>query len=532
VSALPCRRWAAALTALGLACAGAGPHTFPPAHPERSAAESKEAESNGGRYGDEAPSTASPLEHEAWEALRRDRGGSALRSSSALRLAARELALRAAAGEADVLAPAHVRAALARALAFDPAPVASLVIGAPDQVASRLAEASAPRAGATHAGVGVELRGGRAYAVALLSRRTAALVPFPREVAPGALAVLRGELLGLDQPSVHVTSPDGQSWSVALRRASGRRFEAVIRFDTPGRWTVEVVGRGSGGPEVAALLTVAAGAGVALEEPTRDAGPDPADPAEAEAAIAEAVNATRGRQGLPPLALAPALSALARRHSEAMAAAGQVAHVLPGSGPVGDRLLQARIPFSTASENVARGGSARDAHRAIEESPAHRQNILSADATEIGCGIARAQLPGGRTQVYLTEIFLRPVDDGSGQHLTPDALVRQALWAARERAGAPSMLSDPALEELARSAAWRMLRRGEPSDPQLGDEALHLRRKLAAVDVFVAARPEEAAARSNNVRDPRFRRVGVGVAVGDTARYGPGRLWIAVIYTD
>jgi hypothetical protein len=51
------------------------------------------------------------------------------------------------------------------------------------------------------------------------------------------------------------------------------------------------------------------------------------------------------------------------------------------------------------------------------------------------------------------------------------------------------------------------------------------------VDVFVASGPEEAA-RSANVRNARFRRVGVGVALGDSARFGAGRLWIAVVYTD
>jgi hypothetical protein len=34
------------------------------------------------------------------------------------------------------------------------------------------------------------------------------------------------------------------------------------------------------------------------------------------------------------------------------------------------------------------------------------------------------------------------------------------------------------------------------------------------------------------VRDGRFRRVGVGVAVGDSARFGVGRLFIAVVFTD
>ncbi len=76
-----------------------------------------------------------------------------------------------------------------------------------------------------------------------------------------------------------------------------------------------------------------------------------------------------------------------------------------------------------------------------------------------------------------------------------------------------------------------MLRRDDPSGGSLERRALDLGRKVIAVDAFVAASPAEAA-RSANLGDPQFRRVGVGVAVGDSARFGAGRLWIAVIYTD
>jgi hypothetical protein len=51
------------------------------------------------------------------------------------------------------------------------------------------------------------------------------------------------------------------------------------------------------------------------------------------------------------------------------------------------------------------------------------------------------------------------------------------------------------------------------------------------VDVFVASDPGEAV-RSANLRDRRFRRVGVGVAEGDSRRFGAGRLFVAVVYTD
>jgi hypothetical protein len=52
---------------------------------------------------------------------------------------------------------------------------------------------------------------------------------------------------------------------------------------------------------------------------------------------------------------------------------------------------------------------------------------------------------------------------------------------------------------------------------------------VAAADVFVASAAGEAI-RSRNLPGPGYDRVGVGVVIGDSARYGQGRLFIAVIY--
>jgi hypothetical protein len=133
--------------------------------------------------------------------------------------------------------------------------------------------------------------------------------------------------------------------------------------------------------------------------------------------------------------------------------------------------------------------------------------------------------------VYLTELLVEPPDDGGESPLTDDARTREALWAERARHGLPPLTADAALDALAREAAAAMRRRDDPGAPELADRALALRRQLAAADVFVASAPGEAA-RSANVRDRRFRRVGVGVVSGDSRRFGAGRYWIAVVYTD
>jgi uncharacterized protein YkwD len=319
---------------------------------------------------------------------------------------------------------------------------------------------------------------------------------------------------------------------VEVGGGSGRAFRLPVDFPEPGRHVVEVVAEDGGSPEVAAILTVAAGEGASLDPPSRPASPpEPADRGAAERAVLDAMNAFRRANGVGLLSLSPQLSEVARRHSEAMAASGRVAHVVPGSGLVRDRAARAGVAIRRLYENVARDGTALGAHAGLEESPAHRANLLAPGATQAGVGIARTRLPSGEASVYLTQVLLEPPDDGAGSRLTPDQRVREALWREREHAGRAPLTQDPALDALARETANGLRARDDTDPDGTADRALTLRRKLAAVDVFVASAPDEAT-RSANLRDARFRRVGVGVATGDSARFGKGRLWIVVVYSD
>lgn len=521
----PPRQLSRAVLLLALACAAPRP---PPASTRSEPPQPVPWPASPGAYGEEPRVQPTALEQRAASSVAARLGSPPPRLSPPLVLAARELAARAARGEDRPLARPRLRVALARGLAFDPAPAAFLVEASPEDAPALLARAAAGAEPATDFGIGAEVSGGRACVVLLLARRSAALRPFPREVAVGARAVLRGELRGLERATVHVTPPSGSPFT--LGAGPGRAFAAPISFDRAGRWLIEVVGSGPRGPEVAVLLTVASG-GAALDSGERpEPAEEPASLEDAEAQVARAVNDLRRASGLPALALDPAASAVARRHSEAMAAQGVLAHVL-GGADVGERLRRAHVPFAVVRENVAKGGAALEAHRTAEESPAHRQNLLATDVSRLGCGIARTRSPGGEAVTYLTEVFLEPVEDGSEERLTPEGRVREVLWAERQRLEAPPLTSDPRLDELARAGARAMMRAGEPSQEGLAERALALGRKVAATDVYVAARATDAA-RSRNLTDPSYRRVGVGVAIGDSPRYGAGVLWIAVIYTD
>jgi hypothetical protein len=319
--------------------------------------------------------------------------------------AARALARSAAGGEPRPLSSPALRAALGEAGVVDPAPAAVVlsarVVSLPEAIAS-----AARFRGATHLGIGVVIRDDLAWAVLLASERRAELDPFPRQVAPGESAVLSGRLLQLDGPRAWVADPSGAAFEVPVE-ADGRRFRASIRFDRPGTWRLEVGGTGSRGSTVAALVDVRCGDEGA---PTsRHADSEPPGPV-APARVRAAANALRARQGLRPLRGVAALDEQARRHSEAMLAAGTVAHRLVGGGDLAERLAGSGVRFRSARENVARGDGAVDAHRAIVESPAHLANLLEPRVELMGLGIARGALPGGQPVVYLTEILVEPLD--------------------------------------------------------------------------------------------------------------------------
>jgi len=505
------------LAALSLALAGAGHAAAQAPLPDRYGPEQEE----GGQ--------PTPLERAALEAVR-DRLGGGLAHSPALSAAARRLAALMASGAQGALARPRVRLALAEAAAFDPAPAAVGVAGPAERLPQQIAAALGGSA-YTHLGVGVAEGAGGACAVALLSHRRAAIEPFPREVPEAAAATLRGRLVGLSGARVYVTGPDGLAREVPVGAGRGQDFEARLAFGRAGRYVVEVLGSGGRGPEVAALLVIAAGGAPLAEAPRPAAEGDPADLRAAEERVAAAVDSLRARRDLPPLAGDERLREVARRHSAEMLAAGAVAHVLRGGEGAAERLRRSRVSFRRALENLARAGSAAAAHESIEESPAHLANLLDPAVTRLGVGAARGQLAGGEPVVYLTEILVEPVDDSSDSRLRPEERVRQALWRERERLGAPALLADPLLDALASRAAREMLRADALAPGEHGARALALGRKLAATDAFVASAPGEAV-RSKNLPSARFRRVGVGVAIGDSPTYGAGLLWIAVIYTD
>jgi uncharacterized protein YkwD len=106
------------------------------------------------------------------------------------------------------------------------------------------------------------------------------------------------------------------------------------------------------------------------------------------AAAAAALNAYRASRGLGPLRLDPALTAMAQRQADAMAAANGLSHDVAGSFP--SRLAGAGVQASEAGENLGGGYySTQEALAGWRGSPEHDANLLMARATRFGIALAK-----------------------------------------------------------------------------------------------------------------------------------------------
>jgi uncharacterized protein YkwD len=120
-------------------------------------------------------------------------------------------------------------------------------------------------------------------------------------------------------------------------------------------------------------------------------------------------NAFRVKNGLAALAWHDLVAKAAREHSADMAANDYFDHTnLSGLQPW-DRLTEAGVPaYGAAGENIAAGQrSAIDAHHGWLNSAGHRKNMLSADFTMLGVGVAYES--DSEYNWYYTQNFYTPL---------------------------------------------------------------------------------------------------------------------------
>ncbi len=154
---------------------------------------------------------------------------------------------------------------------------------------------------------------------------------------------------------------------------------------------------------LASVACWAAGAG----EPARGAkGKLKLEPEEERAL--ELVNQARVKAKLPALKVNALLTEVARKHSANMARQGKLEHKLDGKD-LEARLEAAGYRWLGFGENIA--FSKRKTRAAGDEafetwmnSKSHRENVLEAEFTETGVGVAR----DARGEAYFTQVFAAP----------------------------------------------------------------------------------------------------------------------------
>ncbi|MBS1810629.1 MAG: CAP domain-containing protein [Acidobacteria bacterium] len=124
--------------------------------------------------------------------------------------------------------------------------------------------------------------------------------------------------------------------------------------------------------------------------------------------VFNAINRVREENHLAPLSVAKDLRLVARSHSQDMAMREYFSHVSPEGDSLQKRITRNGITnWNRIAENIAmNSGYNNPASIAVKgwlESPGHRHNIMDANLTETGIGVAT----DAKGRIYLTQLFVR-----------------------------------------------------------------------------------------------------------------------------
>ena len=169
------------------------------------------------------------------------------------------------------------------------------------------------------------------------------------------------------------------------------------------------------------LLTFLLAAVAAFAQPTRQ-----------EQQLVGELNASRAQAGLPPLKIDDRLTQAAREHSQSMADARTLTHVLPGEQGVAERLAATGMRFNRSGENVGYNTDFNGLHSGWMHSPPHRKNILNPDYTLAGIGVVR----GADGVYWATQDFAH----GTVELSSDDAADRVAQHVQALRKSPPALL--------------------------------------------------------------------------------------------
>jgi hypothetical protein len=204
------------------------------------------------------------------------------------------------------------------------------------------------------------------------------------------------------------------------------------------------------------------------------------------------------------------------------------AHVLPTDGSVSDRLRARGYAWQSDGENIGLSDDVATAHEAIVGSPAHLANLLDPHHRRLGLGAAQGPTPDGANGVYLTEVLVAPVISSAD----PAGDVAALLAQDRRKKGLPALRRVAALDSIAvhevRAAA---LADRMQLEPEFAARELRGKSELtsAVAELYVGGAPDEALGSKNNA-EAKWTSLGVGAIYATSKQYGPGRLWVVLVF--
>lgn len=452
----------------------------------------------------------------------------------ALSKAARILAQRAldtSAGQAAELLT--LTAAMSESGAWDATPRVFALRGSPSSepllsLSKRDDLANEP---CSHLGIGAVKKGDLAALVILFAERRMDLKPFARAFAkpPPPQKLCATLAPPLTSAEVFVTRPGGQVDKFPASATDGDLLCATLELPTDGRHTVEVLGRGDKGPQVAGLFFVQVGKVAAKDGPMAEREPTTTE--EARARVLLRINALRVASAVPPLARDFELDGVAQAYANRLAKENFFAHVAPDGSDLKQRMNEGGYRYTAAGENLGLANGPLAAHFSIEHSPGHRKNLLDSAYGRAGLGIAKNSLD----QTLLVEVFATPTTARADEDPAEEAWA--SIVEARKRKGLKPLQRVTVLDQLARAHAVRALDLGIPKaklpGENLYDRVFAARDDLesATIDFFVNDRPG-LVNDSKNLFDPRATLVGIGVTRGDSPKYGKEKFWLVIIYAS
>ncbi len=462
-------------------------------------------------------------------------GRSAPRPDGRLYAAAKELA--ALVPDQGPLAYPLVEFAMQRQGIIEPSPHLVIIWGPIDRPEPVLAQlrgrmpALLASGSFSRVGIGSAKRAGKDQYVTVLALQTSNLrtSPIPRELVRGGVIAIDATVLGAyRRPEVFVTRENGKVEQPTLAHSGATTFRAKVACDGhKGRQQIEVTAVDASGSTVLANFPVwcneRAPTSIVVD-PDKEDAKAPTSVGAAERRMFALINKDRQRYGLPVLVLAPGVVAVARAHSEDMRATGAVAHVSPRTGSAADRVRAAGIRTAVVMENVARAYGVGEAQRGLMNSPGHRANLLSKQATHVGVGLALGAVVAGRRELFVTQVFIR----------VPPRIKRPvAIHAIRTKIAAyRSLARDAELDSVAQQYAIDVAGGLSTKDAskraakRAGSLAQRFRRATTVVTAVVSLdsfKPADA------LTDRSATHYGIGVAQGDHKVLGKGAIYIVLM---